>query len=339
MKKRLRVAQIGIEHDHGLSTLESLKKLKDDFEVVAYAETGFVAQKEYNDAQKKAIGDTPIKTVEEVLAMDDLDAISVEPHDTLLSKYAQMVADKGVHLHLDKPCATDYPSMKKLIETVKEKNIVFHTGYMYRFNPAVQRAREMMESGLVGEVFSVEAHMDCEHNPGKREWLNGIPGGMMMFLGCHLVDLVKMFHGYTKDVTCLSTSTHLEDVHSKDYGFALFKYDNGLSFAKTCAREIGGFDRRQLVITGSNATIEIKPLERYTNLGMQTYMNYVTDEMTKTRWADCKYNIEFPSYDRYDGMMHNFAQKIRGEVTDMFTPDYELELYEMVAKACGIFEE
>ena len=166
MKKRLRVAQIGIEHDHGLSTLESLKKLKDDFEVVAYAETGFVAQKEYNDAQKKAIGDTPIKTVEEVLAMDDLDAISVEPHDTLLSKYAQMVADKGVHLHVDKPCATDYPSMKKLIETVKEKNIVFHTGYMYRFNPAVQRAREMMESGLVGEVFSVEAHMDCEHNPG-----------------------------------------------------------------------------------------------------------------------------------------------------------------------------
>ena len=32
MSKRLRVAQIGIEHDHGLSTLESLKKLTDDNE-------------------------------------------------------------------------------------------------------------------------------------------------------------------------------------------------------------------------------------------------------------------------------------------------------------------
>ncbi len=340
MKKRLRVAQIGIEHDHGSSTLEAMLNLTDDFEVVAYAEPGFVAMKEYNDHQKRQLERVEKKcSVEEVLAMTDLDAIVVETHDTQLSKYAQMVADKGIHLHVDKPCATDYQSMKRLIDTVKEKNIVFHTGYMYRFNPAVNKAREMMQSGELGEIFSVEAHMDCEHVPSKREWLNGVPGGMMMFLGCHLVDLVKMFAGNTEDVTCLSTSTHFEDVHSKDYGFALFKYPNGLSFAKTCAREIGGFDRRQLVVTGSKGTVEIKPLERYTNLGMQTYMSYVTEEMTKGRWYDCKLHEEFPGYDRYMPMMHNFAQKIRGEITDMFTPDYELELYKMVAKACGIFEE
>ncbi len=338
MNKKLKVAQIGIEHDHGSETLASMKRLAEDFEVVAYAETGFVAQTEYNKAQLAALEGIPKVTVEEALAMDDLDAIAVEPHDTLLSKYAQMVADKGIHLHVDKPCATDYPSMKKLIDTVKAKNIVFHTGYMYRFNPMVNKTLEMVKNGELGEIFSVEAHMDCEHVPSKREWLNGVPGGMMMFLGCHLVDLIKMFHGYTKDVTCLSTSTHLENVHSKDYGFALFKYDNGLSFAKTCAREIGGFDRRQLVVCGSKGTVEIKPLERYTNIGMQSYMSYVTDSMTKGQWKDCKMNVDSAPYDRYDGMMHNFAQKIRGEITDMFTPDYEMELYEMVAKACGIFE-
>lgn len=337
MSKRIRVAQIGIEHDHGTDTLNSLLRQKDEFEVVAYAESGFAAQNDYCEHQKNALKDLPQKSVEEVLNMNDLDAIVVETHDTMLSKYAQMAADRGFNIHVDKPCATDYEAMKKLIETVKAKNLVFHTGYMYRFNPAVNKALELYESGALGEIFSVEAHMDCEHQPEKREWLSGVPGGMMMFLGCHLVDLVKQFAGVPEEVICMNTSTHLENVHSKDYGFAVFKYKNGLSFAKTCAREIGGFDRRQLVVAGSLGTVEIKPLERYTHTGMQAYMSVVTTKETNGRWLDCKQNIEFPAFNRYDAMMRNFAQKVRGEVMDKFTPDYELELYKMVTQACGIF--
>ena len=39
---------------------------------------------------------------------------------------------------------------------------------------------------------------------------------------------------------------------------------------------------------------------------------------------------------RYDPMMTGFAQIVRGERENPYTPDYELELFKLVLKACGV---
>lgn len=41
----------------------------------------------------------------------------------------------------------------------------------------------------------------------------------------------------------------------------VFRYRNGISFAKSTAVEYGGFERRQLVVCGSKGTVELKPFE------------------------------------------------------------------------------
>ena len=335
MKKRLKVGFIGIEHDHGDPTLGSLRKLTDDFEVIAYAEPN--EKLICSEHRKKLLEGIPQMSVEELLSIKSLDCVVVETHDTMLSKYGLMALEAGFPVHVDKPCGTDYASVSKMLETAKGKKLAFQSGYMYRFNPAVRKAYEMMKNGELGEIFSVEAHMDCEHRPEKREWLNTVPGGMMMFLGCHLVDLVMIFAGKPDKITCLSRSTHLEDIHSLDYGFAFFEYKNGLSFAKTCAREVDGFARRQLVITGSKATIEIKPLEIFVNGSLNsTKMSIVTHDDTNYSWNDCRHHYDFEPFDRYDGMMSEFAQIVRGEKENPFSIDYELELYKAVIAACGL---
>ena len=336
MKKPLRIAQIGLEHDHAGVTLESIRKLTDDFEVIGYAEVnGEIAG---HKDREKAVAGLKKYTVEELLNMDGLDAVTVETHDTQLAKYAIPFAEKGIPLHVDKPCGTDIASVTKLMETVKKNGTPFQTGYMYRFNPAVKKALEMKKNGEFGEIFSVECHMDCEHPASKREWLNTVPGGMMMFLGCHLTDLVLQFMGIPKSIECKSTSTHTDGVDSLDYGFTLYHYDNGLAFAKTCAREIDGFARRQLVITGTKATVEIYPLERYIHREglMTTRMGVVTSDDTRGSWNDMRRYIDFDFFDRYDGMMQEFARIARREIVNPYTPDYELELYKAVIASCGL---
>ena len=39
---------------------------------------------------------------------------------------------------------------------------------------------------------------------------------------------------------------------------------------------------------------------------------------------------------RYDRMMSDFAAMVRGEITNPWTLDYELELYKNVLKCCSI---
>jgi len=157
--KRIKVAQIGTaEHEHSTQVYRSLLSHPDVFDVVGFAnvdrhvkplQSVFANQKEW--------------TAEEILSMKDLDAVVIECDEELQTHYALLAAQKGLPMHLEKPCGTENESFDRLTDLIKEKNLIFHTGYMYRYNPAVQYALEKARSGELGDIYCVEAHMDCYH--------------------------------------------------------------------------------------------------------------------------------------------------------------------------------
>ena len=188
---------------------------------------------------------------------------------------------------MDKPCGTDYPAFQKRVETMRAKNLPLHVGYMYRYNAAVRHCLALKESGKLGDIFSVEAHMSVLHNAQKRAWLKRFKGGMMFFLGCHLVDLVYLFCGEPEEVLPYNMATLYDGVDSQDYGFALFRYKNGVSFVKTCASEVNGFDRRQLVVTGTRGTVLIEPIEERTGgPKMECHRDTGISRPTIDKWWD-----------------------------------------------------
>jgi predicted dehydrogenase len=221
-----------------------------------------------------------------------------------------------------------------LIKTVKKNCTVFHTGYMYRYNPAVIKLIQDIKGGKLGEIYSVEAHMNCMHKPEKREWLKKYKGGMMFFLGCHLIDLILRIQGRPEEILPLNCSTGTDGVTSEDFGMAVLKYKNGVSFAKTCAAEAGGFMRRQLVVCGSKGTVQLMPLEGYTNSdNIYTDVREVSDDQFNWRNDGIQYRTD--EGDRYDAMMRSFAEYAAGKKENPYSYEYELELYRTVLKCCG----
>ena len=102
--------------------------------------------------------------------------------DAMLEKIA--AAKKGLAVHMDKPGGTSLAEFEELIRTVKEKNLVFSTGYMYRHNAAINAAIEKAKSGELGKIYSVEAQMNCFHTPEKRQWLSRFHGGIFVYYLC-----------------------------------------------------------------------------------------------------------------------------------------------------------
>jgi len=100
----------------------------------------------------------------------------------------------------------------------------------------------------------------------------------------------------------------------------------GWSLVKTNACEIGGFRRRQLVITGSKGTLELKPLEIKEGIQYRTPMTEYFDE----EWEDAGKSSMSESYHRYAPMLLSFAQMVRGEKENPWSPDYELALFETI---------
>jgi len=327
--KKIKVAQIGTsENSHGNHIWKSLIKQKDIFDVVGYAFPENEREKFPNQA--KAFDGYNEMTVDEILNNPEIEAVVVETEEIYLTKYALMVANAGKHLHMEKPGGVDLADFEKLVEILKSKNLTFSTGYMYRFNPKIQEALAKVKNGELGEIYSVEAHMDCKHPAEVRQWLQNFPGGMMFFLGCHLIDLIYQIQGEPEEIIPFNCSTGYDEVTANDYGMVVFKYKNGVSFAKTCANENGGFLRRQLVICGEKGTIEIKPLEAFTEGGQYTVMNEVYSTEWGKEWDTSKSDV----YDRYDDMMRNFAEMVRGK-ENRYSYDYELGLYKLILRACG----
>lgn len=202
---------------------------------------------------------------------------------------------------------------------------------MYRYNPVISHVIKEAANGLYGDIISVEAQMNCRHLEENRTWLKTFKGGMMFFLGCHLIDLVLRIQGMPNNVIPFNKSTGMNKVSAEDYGLAVFEYANGTSFVKTCDVEFGGFARRQLVITGTEGTVEIKPLEMFKGSGQYTGIRRFSSDA----WSDMGEYKESKIFDRYEGMIRSFGQYVLGERKNPYSYDYELELYKTVLRCCG----
>jgi len=326
----VRIAQIGTSRNsHGADTFNTMKKLTRDFDIVGYAlpeneREEFPERMPVFDGYKEM-------TVEEILADPSIDAVTVENEEKYLTKYALLAAKAGKHVHMEKPGGKEAEDFAQLIATVKEKKLAFQTGYMYRYNPLISSILADAKAGKYGEIFSVEAQMNCIEPAQCRKWLENYPGGMTFFLGCHLIDLVYQLQGEPQRIIPMNRVSGYEGFSSEDEGMVVFEYPKGNSFIKTTAIERGGYARRQLVITGSKGTVEVKPLEMPGQAWGQ--MTESTDYFSDS-WPDRGEHRISPDHDRYEAMMADFSAMVRGEAVNPYTPDYELKLHDLLLKCC-----
>lgn len=331
---KIRVAQIGTsDYSHGNLIWKSIKQQGDIFEIAGYA----LPENEDIKFPRRmsAFENYPKLTVEQILNDPTIEAVIIETEEIYLTKYALLAAKSGKHIHMEKPGSQNLLEFEELIRTVRQNNTVFHVGYMYRYNPFVKKLMSSIEDGELGDIISVEAQMNgiFPQTDEARQWLSSFQGGMMFFLGCHLIDLIFRICGKPDKVIPLNCSTHINGTNSEDFGMAAFQYKNGISFAKTNAAEIGGYLRRQLVVSGTKQTVELKPIEVIAS-GSNLYTTKTEYSNPASASEPVIENSEI--FDRYNGMMAAFASYVRGDNTNPYTYEYELELYKIILKACGI---
>ena len=332
---KVKIAVIGANwHSHAGVIVKTLKKLSDRYEIAGYNLPENEREKFPPDVLTPYDDLNPL-SLQEILENPEIEAVAVETEEIYLTKYAALCAMHGKHIHMEKPGGTNLSDFENLIAKVKENGKTFHVGYMYRYNPLIADIKERIKNGEFGEIINIEAQMNCRHDNTLRTWLSTFPGGTMFFLGCHLTDLIYSIMGEPKRVIPLNKRSGVDKVSSEDFGFALYEYEKGVSFAKTSSVEVGGFMRRQLVISGTEKTVELKPLEHFTTEGISEYLKTTATEYEAESWADRGKTYQSEMYDRYIDMMNSFADMVKGKKENPWSADYELSLYKLILKSCG----
>ncbi|MBO4791683.1 MAG: Gfo/Idh/MocA family oxidoreductase [Clostridia bacterium] len=326
---RIRLGHVMTRHDHSAAKLTCALSHPELFEVV-----GAVAEDPEREAELR---DRPPYSSVRFMSRDELlergvDAVLVESYDLDLVRDAFFWAEQGIHIHLDKPAGADAAEFERLLRTCKRTGAQLQMAYMYRYNPAYLDCLARIARGELGEIYSVTAIMNTCHDPEKRRWIGRLPGGIMLFLGCHMVDLIYRIMGVPDSITPISRKTRFDGVDCTDFSMALFGYPKGISVAEAVSVEVNGYGRRQLVVCGSEGTYEIRPLE----CPMEAYLTLKKDSKT---YRDCSSKLEIPAQlsgsARYDALLYDFAAMVRGEKENPCSFDYELQLQKMILCCCG----
>ena len=338
--RKIRIAQIGMNrYSHAPEIFTTMKLHPEVFDLVGYA----VVEDEHEtcaDKIEKYYAGYEELSIEEILNDPTIEAVTVETDEIHLLKYAQMAADAGKHIHMEKPGSQCLEDFEKLIDTMRQTGKVFHVGYMYRYNPLIADAIRRAKAGEFGHIYSVEAHMSRLDDRKAREWFGSFQGGMMFYLGCHLVDLVLQIQGLPEEVIPFNTATGIDEINTEDLGFAVLKYPHAVSVIRMGGTEVDGFNRRQLVICASNETLEIRPLEvtlSEEQFGKKYMLTTKQRKCVLDKDGSCR-TTEDDSipFQRYEDMLLSFADMVRGEKENPYTLDYELELFNTILKCCGV---
>src|SRR5262249_32629890 len=113
-----------------------------------------------------------------------------------------------------------------------------------------------------------------------------------------------------------------------DNMLTVLTYPKALATVKSSALEIEGFERRHLVVCGTEGTFHIEPLD---NPSARVALSAARGDYRKG-YQD----VRFPRYQRYVADAADMARVIRGEKASDYPYEHDLAVQETLLKACGL---
>ena len=165
----------------------------------------------------------------EALLAADIDAVYVASPVQAHQDQVIACAKAGKHVLCEKPLGRTVAEAEAMAAACKKAGVQLGAAFMMRFQTQHQAAAKMIQEGQLGEPVYARAQLSCWYPPIPGAWrqdaaLGG--GGSLIDLGSHCIDLLEMFFGPVKEVSCFTRRT-IHSYASEDSAVTLLQFANG----------------------------------------------------------------------------------------------------------------
>jgi predicted dehydrogenase len=205
-----------------------------------------------------------------LLERKDLDFVIVTTANDLHAPLAIQALEAGKHVMVQKPMALSLAEADAMITASKASGKLLMVSFFELFHPAFKKAKEIVDQGLIGDVFFVKANMSW-YMPSVDVWrfdpkISG--GGILMDGHSHHAAFFRWLTGedavsvYSEHGTLASTA-RVEDtgVTLVRTPKALAELSGSMRLKEPCAQN-GRLFKEYIEIFGTNGTIRLQPTER-----------------------------------------------------------------------------
>jgi UDP-N-acetylglucosamine 3-dehydrogenase len=191
----------------------------------------------------------------EMLAKEQLDAVSIVVPTAKHREVALACIERGLHVLVEKPIAGNIDDAMEMIKKAREKGVKLAVGHIERFNPAVQKLKEIVSKGELGEITTIIARRVGVFPPQIKD------ANVIVDIGVHDIDIFNyLLEKKPVKITAAAGKALIDN--REDYADILLKYDGTNAFVQV--NWITPVKIRNLAVTGTKGYAEL---------------NYITQEL------------------------------------------------------------
>ena len=156
----------------------------------------------------------------------DVSIVIVATTNDGLAQVSRAAIEAGKHVLVEKPAARSVAELDPVIDAATRRGRLVRVGFNHRYHPALQKARQLVDAGIAGDLMFVRGRYGHGGRIGyDREWranpvVSG--GGELIDQGVHLIDLSRWFLGDFSSVSGFA-HTYFWQMPVDDNGFLLLR--------------------------------------------------------------------------------------------------------------------
>lgn len=203
--------------------------------------------------------------LQDLLADPNVDAVYVATPVARHLPDALAAIASGRHVLCEKPLALTVSEGEKIQKACQQSGITFMTCYYQRFNARHQKIKQLLGTGVIGQVTSVRINFSGRTRLNQDAWRQDpiqSGGGPYIDMGSHAVDLLRFFFGEVIEVFAF-TDALSGDYAVEDTASSLLRLSNGIHAVVTSHWSSGDTDgnRNSMIeIAGTEGIIRSSPL-------------------------------------------------------------------------------
>lgn len=331
-----RIAQYGTGHGHAGGKMQAMRR-NPDVEVVGIFEPEAEQRSRFKNAEAYA-GVRWFGSAAEMLNDSSIAAIAIEGrNDQSLAMAREAIAAKK-HLWYDKPAGDDWAGYQSLIAEARANERHIQMGYMLRYHEGFKRAATWAREGLLGDVFSLRAHMSTfipvtsESGLNVRSQITRHRGGIFYDLAGHMLDQVVWILGRPNKITTFFRNDTTPELPGfSDNTLGVFEFDRAIATVDIAAMEVRPMARRFEIYGTRGSVILLEPFEPGEDIRL------VLDS-ARDGFEAGEQVIRIPKQDRqelYVRELASFVDFLRGEKPPVRSLEHEYLVQETLLRSTG----
>jgi predicted dehydrogenase len=164
---------------------------------------------------------------EDLVNDPDVDVIYVATPHTFHKEHTMLCLEAGKAVLCEKPFAINAQEATDMVAVARERGVFLMEAMWARFFPAMDKLRELLCAGTLGEIRQVTADFGFRSNfdPKGRLYNPKLGGGALLDVGIYPVSFASMvFGGQPDEMTCLA---HIGETGVDEDTAMVFDYEGG----------------------------------------------------------------------------------------------------------------